>query len=231
MEFQKFPKIARLNRNIVITEKLDGTNAAVGIEKPSPEDYDACLEKATAELPGGVLVYAQSRKRIIRPGGDNFGFAQWVEEHAEELLGLGEGLHFGEWWGKGIQRAYGLDERRFSLFNTARWSDSAATAHDTPRPDCCSVVPVLRQWGQFDSEVIRVTLNDLREVGSYAAPGYPDPEGIVVFHTHANKPFKVTLEDDEKPKSAVQSEAAKIGRTLHPTGGGQPSAAPLEAYA
>jgi hypothetical protein len=31
IEFQPFPKLARLNRNILITEKLDGTNAAVVI--------------------------------------------------------------------------------------------------------------------------------------------------------------------------------------------------------
>lgn len=31
LEFQPWPKIARLNRDIVITEKIDGTNAAVHI--------------------------------------------------------------------------------------------------------------------------------------------------------------------------------------------------------
>ena len=29
MEFSPFPKIARLSREIVITEKLDGTNASI----------------------------------------------------------------------------------------------------------------------------------------------------------------------------------------------------------
>lgn len=29
IEFQPWPKIARLNREITITEKIDGTNAAV----------------------------------------------------------------------------------------------------------------------------------------------------------------------------------------------------------
>ena len=31
MEFEGFPKIARLSREIVVTEKIDGTNARVCI--------------------------------------------------------------------------------------------------------------------------------------------------------------------------------------------------------
>src|ERR1035437_8585597 len=65
-----FPKIARLNRDIVITEKIDGTNAAIGIvELPQSEEGSVMYE-----------VYAQSRNRIITPGkGDHAGFAAWVE--------------------------------------------------------------------------------------------------------------------------------------------------------
>ena len=90
-EFVPFQKIARLNRGMTVTEKIDGSNAAIGIA----EDGE---------------VYAQSRKQLIFPGKstDNFGFAGWVAEHADELReGLGEGLHFGEWWGAGIQRRNG----------------------------------------------------------------------------------------------------------------------------
>ena len=117
-EFTGFGKIARLVGDMTITEKIDGTNAAVGIT----EDGD---------------VYAQSRSRIITPKDDNFGFAAWVEAHTDELLNLGPGVHFGEWWGMGIQRKYGLTERRFSLFNVARW------ANGWERPACCPVVPIL----------------------------------------------------------------------------------------
>lgn len=212
MEFQGFPKIARLNRNIVITEKIDGTNGCIIVSKPdSLEEFKAELETATAEV-GDYLIHTQSRKRLLQPnavagkGSDNFGFAAWVAEHCEDLVELGEGRHFGEWWGGGIQRGYGLaggaePERRFSLFNTARWSDGGAKAHG-PRPACCDVVPILRQWGRFDSGVIQSVLDDLAEVGSYAAPGYPDPEGIVVYHTHSNSLFKATIEADDKPKGA-----------------------------
>lgn len=173
IEFAAFPKIARLYRNVIVTEKIDGTNAAVGVT----EDGD---------------VYAQSRKRLIVPGDDNFGFAAWVADNEEELRDvLGVGLHFGEWWGKGIQRGYGLEERRFSLFNTARWAD------DEVRPACCHVVPVL-DICTLDTPSINGALTVLEALGSQAAPGFKPPEGIVVYHAHSNKCFKVTTDDDHK---------------------------------
>ena len=105
-DFVAFPKIPRLSRRCVITEKIDGTNACIFIG----ED-------------GEFLV--GSRTRWITPENDNHGFARWAYEHKDELLGLGPGRHFGEWWGQGIQRGYGLKEKRFSLFNTSRWMDDA----------------------------------------------------------------------------------------------------------
>lgn len=78
-EFQSFPKIARLNRDIVITEKIDGTNAAIGVEPIG-------LGAQTGEyVEGQVRVYAQSRSRIITPEDDNFGFAKWVRDNADKL--------------------------------------------------------------------------------------------------------------------------------------------------
>lgn len=171
-EFWPWPKVARLNRDIIITEKIDGTNAAIGI---------------TAE----GEVYAQSRTRIITPEKDNFGFAGWVQKNEDVLLqALGPGLHFGEWWGLGIQRGYGLIERRFSLFNTSRWKEG---------PGPCYVVPVLYE-GPFSELAIRHAQDALRTGGSRAEPGYMKPEGIVIFHTGYNGMFKVTLEHDEQPK-------------------------------
>jgi hypothetical protein len=170
--FQAFPKIPRLNREVVVTEKIDGTNACVYI----PDDESG--------------VYAQSRSRFIVPGDDNYGFAAWVAEHSAELAQLGPGHHFGEWWGRGINRGYGLTERRFSLFNVHRWGET--------RPACCDVVPVLAR-GDLQSAVSLADLH-LRIKGSVAAPGYMNPEGYIVFHTAAQAMFKVTLVGDEKPK-------------------------------
>ena len=178
IQFEGFPKIARLNREIVITEKIDGTNAQVFVH----ED-------------GTVL--AGSRTRWITPEDDNFGFARWVKDHEDELrTGLGFGQHFGEWWGAGIQRKYGLTEKRFSLFNVARWADDAV------RPACCGVVPTIYR-GPFSEEAITSAIGWLAVEGSRAAPGFMKPEGVVVYHTASGQLFKVTIEKDSEPKGIL----------------------------
>lgn len=179
-EFVPFPKIARWSRDIIITEKIDGTNAQVHIDDT------------------GTIVTAGSRTRWITPESDNFGFARWVAEHHDELLKLGPGSHFGEWYGAGIQRNYGLKEKRFALFNTHRWGDAAT------RPACCGVVPVLCQ-GMMSEQVITDAMRILVNEGSRAVPGFMKPEGIVIFHTAASALFKKTLEGDEKPKGSREA--------------------------
>lgn len=176
VEFKAFDKIARLNRECVFTEKIDGTNGVVFVSDDS------------------TVVLAGSRSRWITPEADNFGFARWVKEHEEELrTGLGPGYHYGEWWGAGIQRRYGLSEKRFSLFNVHRWGDVAV------RPACCHVVPEIARDIDIRKGVERA-LTALREGGSFAAPGFMKPEGVVVFHAASGQLFKVTLEKDEAPK-------------------------------
>lgn len=190
MEFAPFPKLSRLFRDMVVTEKIDGTNACV-VVVDGTSDRDAPGRTPIAKV-GDLWLYAQSRKRFITPEQDNFGFAKWVADNAIELAELGQGRHYGEWWGQGIQRGYGLDEKRFSLFNVGKWGEE--------RPECCHVVPVLRRW-TFDHSVVNSALDDLRENGSVAAPGFANPEGVIVYHTAANIMFKATLEKDELPKS------------------------------
>lgn len=173
IEFVEFPKMPRLSREIIVTEKIDGTNAQVHITDD-----------------GRIL--AGSRTRWITPEADNFGFAAWVRDNSADLLTLGPGSHFGEWWGAGIQRRYGLTEKRFSLFNVGRWGEL--------RPACCHVVPVLYR-GNFDTAAIEECLNRLRAEGSVAAPGFMNPEGVVVFHLAGRVGFKKTLHKDELPKA------------------------------
>lgn len=190
-EFQPWPKIARLNRGMVITEKIDGTNAAIGVT----EDGE---------------VYAQSRTRIVTPEADNFGFAAWVQKHAEYfVVTLGSGLHFGEWWGRGIQRGYGQDLRHFSLFNVARYGpqfirpDLGYEGDVLPDDSVVTTVPVLYE-GQFNTTTVDNAVELLRTTGSKAAPGFMKPEGVVVFLPAARTMFKVTLEGDEKPKGSTE---------------------------
>jgi hypothetical protein len=173
-EFISFPKIYRVSRPCIITEKIDGTNAQI------------CITEEGEFLTG-------SRTRWITPDDDNHGFALWANENKEDLLKLGPGRHFGEWWGQGIQRTYGLKEKRFSLFNTSRWFN------DDIRPACCHIVPVLYE-GMFDTERVEECIQKLRIVGSFAAPGFNRPEGIVCFHIQGNFGLKKTLEKDEEHK-------------------------------
>lgn len=178
IDFEPFPKIPRLNRGMLISEKIDGTNAAVIIAEDG-------------------RVAAQSRNRLITPDADNYGFARWAYENAGALADtLGPGRHFGEWWGSGIQRGYGLTggDKRFSLFNTSRWSPS-----DLDGVDGLGVVPVLRA-ANFSTEVIEETIAVLKANGSAAAPGYDRPEGIVVWLSAARTFFKVLAENDDIPK-------------------------------
>lgn len=178
--FEGFPKIARLSRECVITEKIDGTNASVLI----PED-------------GGPMLVG-SRTRWITTADDNYGFARWAALNEEQLrTELGFGHHFGEWWGSGIQRGYGLKngDKRFSLFNVHQWEAAPLSL--------CRVVPIIFR-GLFSTAIVDTCIADLRH-GSRAVPGYMKPEGVIVYHTAARMLFKKTLEKDEEPKSITKS--------------------------
>lgn len=214
MDFEEFPKIARLSREVIITEKIDGTNAqifietlGVGLHEPQVANWKYCFAKDTSS--GTIFIYAGSRNRWITPGKstDNSGFAGWVREHGEELLALGAGRHYGEWWGQGVQRTYGLKEKRFSLFNTGRWNsewnNSFSGSTQCLEVPLCHVVPVLGR-GEFNTDFIETVLNGLSDNGSVAAPGFMEPEGIVIFHTASGQLFKKTIKNDETPKSLVK---------------------------
>jgi hypothetical protein len=217
----EFPKISRLNRDIIITEKIDGSNGAI------------CI------TPDG-RVYAQSRKRIVSVETDSFGFAKWVAENAEDLRNvLGPGLHFGEWWGRGIQRGYGTDKRFFSLFNVNRWSNDPSVG--ALAGIGLQVVPLLYKgpWNAPGSYVYTpdAMLKMLAQRGSWAMPGYKcepvekddtgrkfverftgkmfrsetGPEGIVVMHIAGMHLFKATLENDEGHKFQLTDEEVISG--------------------
>lgn len=217
--FVEFPKLARLSRECTITEKIDGTNSSVFIWDslhPTPHaegELHTSVGEPPADIPWvwqeeGVYVAVGSRTRWITPTDDNAGFAKWVLANVEQLVYLGHGRHFGEWWGSGIQRGYLLPkgEKRFSLFNTARWvkprtdGPTPALEGQQPCPECCFVVPILYQ-GLFTTQACEDAITMLRQQGSFASPGFARPEGIVCWHHAANMGFKKTLEKDEVPKS------------------------------
>lgn len=146
----------------------------------------------------------------------------------KELLKLGKGYHYGEWWGKGIQRGYGLEEKRFSLFNVSRWIDGIELEKTlSPEyhgmylaekqkinkniefcPECCYVVPILYEgrWTEYTPSTVIYIIDEQLEMlkisGSIASPGFMKPEGIVIYHTAGNYYFKKTIENDEKWKNS-----------------------------
>lgn len=178
-KYPAFAKIPRLNREVIVTEKIDGTNGLILVNEDGS-------------------IHAGSRNRWLTPDADNFGFAAWVAENAGALVdGLGVGHHFGEWYGAGIQRRYGLTEKRFALFNTGRWAQD-----DAPWP--CRVVPILTRGEYAMSGLVYDAIRMLRDRGSCVSDDYfREAEGVVAYHTASRSYFKVTLEDDAKPKGVA----------------------------
>lgn len=180
--FKPWPKILRLEkkRPPVFTEKIDGTNACVIVAYQNPDANSI----ASVVNNGGILsIWAQSRTRLITPENDNYGFAKWVRSNSEELLSLGKGYHFGEWWGQGINRGYGLTEKRFSLFNTCRWGP-----HNPHTPKCCHVVPII------PVHFVETAVANLNIHGSLAVPGWMKPEGIVMYEPDTDTCFKIIMD-------------------------------------
>lgn len=177
MEFESFGKIERigkLNPRITITEKLDGTNAQIAFNEHGE-------------------MFVGSRNRWLQPEGegpkgcDNYGFAAWCRDNKNELIKLGPGRHFGEFYGSGIgPRKYGLSDRRLALFNTQRWG-----THNPNTPACCEVVTVLFDGIEFDvGTKAKSFVRALEEHGSLHVPGFMDPEGVVVYFAATRSLFK-----------------------------------------
>lgn len=207
MTFEKFPSLTRFSHGWTVTEKLDGTNACVLIvpEAEWPERTPGIRDVpsmtiAQGTLPDGqtVAVLTQSRNKLITPADDNAGFARFVDDNAKAFVEmLGEGRHYGEWVGKGInKRQYGLSYKFFALFNTARWTGVIL-------PERVGVVPVLAEGylGEPGAEFARI-MDELKTNGSRFAPGFMDPEGIAMRHGPSGTLFKKTFDYDEHGKWA-----------------------------
>ncbi len=234
--YPKFRSIPRLHRRVVVTEKIDGSNGLIEITKMpdvvplmDPQYLDGTtgvgvsLFNETTGFYERYIVRAGSRNRWLTPDSDNFGFARWVWYNAVRLAeGLGEGKHYGEWFGKGIQSGYGLDEKRFALFNVNRWYDPRNPDIQKPEdlerfqvmfpkaqaaPEVVTVVPAMIVGNGTDlNYAVEVALHTLSHSGSLIAPGFMNPEGVVVYHEAANQYFKATLKNDESPKSKVSGK-------------------------
>lgn len=185
LDFKSFAKMNRFHdETMYITEKIDGTNAQIFIHN-SAEIVDE-----HSVIPPRKYMKIGSRNRYISVDDDNFNFAQWCHDHHDELIQLPHGRHYGEWWGQGIQRGYGLTEKRFSMFNQS--------LHEIKNIiPCIDFAPVLYQ-GEFNLEKITEVMADLQKNGSKASPGFMDVEGVVIFLRKSSIFFKRTFDDKHK---------------------------------
>ncbi|XVU22566.1 RNA ligase family protein [Actinoplanes sp. CA-054009] len=225
-DFPKWPKTPRFEKEIAVTEKLDGTNGLISIER---HPFGAGADGMTAEeleaegifpvLPfweplgaDGLPVYeywvrAGSRNRWLTRKSDNHGFARWVDENAVGLAKLGAGQHYGEWFGSGIQRGYGLNEKRFALFNVSRWKDDRpghwaekgypyASAVQVPEevPGLTTVPLLVVGDGYSVSEAVDISLGLLERIGSVAVRGFSRPEGVCIYFSASNSYMKAFTE-------------------------------------
>lgn len=165
--FEAWPKTPRWkDEHIIITEKIDGPNAQILIT-PDRE------------------LYTGSRNRWITPDDDNYGFAGWVQRNRQEVLKLGHGRHYGEWWGLGIQRGYNMAEKWFSLFNTARPFEAMPACNITK-------VPVIYE-GPLKDDAIQSAIDFLEKNGSQASPGFRNFEGICIYLRNSKQVYKIPL--------------------------------------
>lgn len=188
-DFPKFPKIPRLNKlTMTVTEKLDGTNGLISL-RPAENRLAALADPSVIAVTyddNGVAyaVRAGSRERWLTPGKqtDNYGFAAFVQTNASAIVRLlGEGDHYGEWWGQGIQRNYGLGRKFFTLFNPARYPHLPPASQQVEERALLGRVEVLgTAFEKVDFAALELRAAALLLNGSVTVPGWMKPEGVVV---------------------------------------------------
>jgi hypothetical protein len=217
---KRWPDVARLHRGVTLTEMLDGKTAALHVDVVRPlhhQVYENDRWQTIPEVPvraGDVFsleedgggprsrsifyrVTVQNTTRIVTVQEDMNGIAAWARENAAGIVAaLGPGIHFGEWWGYKINRGYGLrvGDRRFSLFNTVRWNK----LNGQQVPGLYSV-PVLWE-GSLENDWMAVPeqVANLKTRGSVAVPGYPYPEGLVLYHHEGDTMFKIRIDEHNR---------------------------------
>lgn len=196
--FPVWPKIPRLHAMAFrLTEKIDGTNARLYIRTTKDHGTAATTSDGERHLISG------SRSRIISLSSDNFGFARWVEGNKDVIAQhLPVGDYYGEWWGFGIQRGYGMKRKVFSIFNFPGQDDgqgSNTKINDALWDINLRAVPTLGdkvEGNDLDTElwklkaVMSPQTTHVDTIGSFAAPGYDKPEGIVMQELNSRFRYK-----------------------------------------
>lgn len=206
LKLKPWNRIPWLFSDVILTEKLDGHTAMIHIERVKrlprsrvslvrPTDvvvsHPAKMDDYTGKTARTEVwrVWAQNQVRPLQVNHDMSGLAAWVDRHAAELVRvLGPGVHSGTWWGYKIRRGYGLfpDDRRFSLFNTERWSHLNGT--QVPGLYCA---PILWQ-DTLGPDTLKQFLRVLDRASkmSAAVPGWECPQGVILYHRDGNMMFQ-----------------------------------------
>ncbi len=212
-KLKRFGITPELFSEATLCERIDGHTVGIHIEplKTDPASGEVGVRAGDVMFMGATQhaqfyrVWVQNRNRIITPDQrDVAGVAAWAQAHAAQLAEtLGPGIHFGEWWGYKICRGYGLGpgDRRFSLFNTMRWSFIDGT-----QVPSLYISPVLWEgdlgqgWGTIVEE-----MDKLLAGGSVAAPGYRHPEGVILYHHGADTMMQHTFPNNSRKRHGTQT--------------------------
>ena len=197
--YNSFPSIERLeNIYCIISEKIDGTNGLIEINETN--------------------VRFGSRNRYISFSDDNAGFANFfrhyeakledvakdvitkeLELNGETLTSCNESYPlriYGEWFGCGIQRGYGLKDKFFMPFSS--FYGEKLIEYQVPNV----ITPNIMYTGKFSMEVVGTCMQQLKLNGSGVVKDYKQPEGIVIFFPKYNFRLKETF-DGAKWKDAL----------------------------
>jgi hypothetical protein len=135
-------------------------------------------------------IFIGSRARWLSEKEDNHGFYKWVVERQDYIKdNVPPGRYYGEFVGKGIQRGYGLDIKRFYLFSTY-------SSFEDGEENGFYQVPVLSMTTNLH-EAAR-DAEYLYAAGSVAVPGFMKPEGVVVRSSLTGQAWKHIINPGSK---------------------------------
>ena len=212
--YASFPSIERLeNIYCVISEKVDGTNSLIEINEVFPVGE-----------PKEIQVRFGSRNRYITFNNDNAGFANFFRHYEarfkdvaadiilKELEVSGETLTecqeqyplriYGEWFGSGIQRGYGLKDKFFMPFST--FYAEKLIEYQVPN----IIKPNIMYTGKFSQEIADICMQTLTN-GSLVIPEFKRPEGIVIHFPKYNLRLKQTFEGSKWEQNIPKAEHDK----------------------
>jgi hypothetical protein len=190
-----FPKIQRLeNLEVIVTEKLDGTNAVI---------YKETEEDGTIRFKFGSrnrwLGGHDEKGKII----ENHGFFQFCSDNLEYLMKLSDGYHYGEFIGPGINRGYFRDKKMLFLFDT-RLEEAANNGLFGPD---IRTVPVLAE--NISLIEVMMYMKDIKDENPELMSTINEQvkmEGVMLYIPRLNQRIKVIFDKEHNPQKEEPKE-------------------------